>query len=356
MLTTQDAIKLLEQMIAIPSVSRSEDKTADLIFTFLQTQGIDVQRHYNNVWAKSKIFNPNKPTLLLNSHHDTVKPSSAYTNDPFSALHQDGKLYGLGSNDAGASVVSLIVTFCNYYEAVLPFNLLLLIGAEEEVMGEHGMRLMVPYFQENDIRIDMALVGEPTGLEAAVGERGLVVLDCYAHGVQGHAAREEGVNALYNAVEDIDILRHYYFDKVSPLLGDIKMTVTMIEAGTQHNIIPDVCHFVVDIRTTDAYTNEEVVAMLQAAMKSDVVPRSTRIRASSISEQHPLVQAALSNGKITYVSPTTSDMALMPFPSLKLGVGQSCRSHSADEFVLESEIAEGVEFYNKYIKTLSEII
>ena len=159
MLTTQDAIKLLEQMIAIPSVSRSEDKTADLIFTFLQTQGIDVQRHYNNVWAKSKIFNPDKPTLLLNSHHDTVKPSSAYTNDPFSALHQDGKLYGLGSNDAGASVVSLIVTFCNYYEAVLPFNLLLLIGAEEEVMGEHGMRLMVPYFQENDIRIDMALVG-----------------------------------------------------------------------------------------------------------------------------------------------------------------------------------------------------
>ena len=253
-------------------------------------------------------------------------------------------------------MVSLIVTFCNYYEAVLPFNLLLLIGAEEEVMGEHGMRLMVPYFQENDIRIDMALVGEPTGLEAAVGERGLVVLDCYAHGVQGHAAREEGVNALYKAVEDIDILRHYHFDKVSPLLGDIKMTVTMIEAGTQHNIIPDVCHFVVDIRTTDAYTNEEVVAMLQAAMKSDVVPRSTRIRASSISEQHPLVQAALSNGKITYVSPTTSDMALMPFPSLKLGVGQSCRSHSADEFVLESEIAEGVEFYNKYIKTLSEII
>ncbi len=355
MLTAKDAIALLEQMIAIPSMSRSEDKTADLIEVFLKAQKVNVQRLYNNVWAKCATFDAKKPTLLLNSHHDTVKPSAAYTKDPFTPVREAGMLFGLGSNDAGASVVSLIVTFCNYYHTPLPFNLLLLIGAEEEVMGEHGMRAMIPFFQEQGIKIDMALVGEPTGLDAAVGERGLVVLDAVAHGIQGHAAREEGVNAIYKAMEDINTLRHFHFNKVSPLLGDIKMTTTMIDAGTQHNIVPDTCHFVVDIRTTDAYTNEAVVAMLQALLQSEITPRSTRIRASAISEDHLLVRAAKMMKSKTYVSPTTSDMALMPFPSLKLGVGQSSRSHSADEFILETEIVKGVKYYNDYIKTLSVI-
>ena len=356
MLTAQDAIGLLEQMIATPSVSRSEDKVADLVFAFLHDRNIDVHRHYNNVWAMCRHYDQSKKTLLLNSHLDTVKPSSAYTLDPFQPLSKGDRLYGLGSNDAGASAVSLLTVFCNYYDIELPFNLLLLLGAEEEVMGEHGMREMIPFFQQHGINIDFALVGEPTGLDAAVGERGLVVLDAVAHGQQGHAARDEGVNAIYKALADIECIKNYRFEKVSPLLGDIRMTVTMIDAGTQHNVIPDTCHFVVDIRTTDAYTNEEVVDLLKASLESEVTPRSTRIRASAISEEHPLVQAAVRLGRKTYVSPTTSDMALMPFASLKLGVGQSCRSHSAAEYVLKSEIIEGVDFYNKYIKILSEIL
>ena len=345
---------LLEQMIATPSVSRSEENTAALIYDFLENQGVSCRRHHNNVWALNERYDAQKPTLLLNSHHDTVKPSQAYTVDPFVPLHKDGKLYGLGSNDAGASVVSLVVTFCNLYREELPFNLLLLIGAEEEVMGENGMRLMIPYFRDElKLRIDMALVGEPTGLDAAVGERGLVVLDCYAHGRQGHAARNEGDNAIYKAIRDIEMLRNFRWDKESPLLGAIKMTTTQIEAGFQHNVVPDVCHFVVDIRTTDAYSNEDVVAQLQQRMVSEAKPRSTRIHASAIDSAHVLVRTAVQLGRQTYVSPTTSDMAFMPFPSLKLGVGQSCRSHSADEYILESEIEEGVAFYHEYIKTLS---
>ena len=353
-LTSKDAIQLLEQMIATPSLSRSEENTADLIYQFLEEHGVKCQRHYNNVWALNARYDGNKPTILLNSHHDTVKPSQAYTVDPFTPLHKDGRLYGLGSNDAGASVVSLLVAFCNFYDRELPFNLLLLIGAEEEVMGEHGMRLMVPYFRdEAKVRIDMALVGEPTGLDAAVGERGLVVLDCYAHGKQGHAARNEGDNAIYKAVRDIEWLRDFRWEKESALLGSVKMTTTQIEAGFQHNVIPDLCHFVVDIRTTDAYTNEEIVATLQRQMVSEVKPRSTRIHASAIDDRHILVRTAVQLGRKTYVSPTTSDMALMPFPSLKLGVGQSCRSHSADEYILESEIEEGTAFYQEYINTLA---
>ena len=355
-MTAQDAISLLEQMIAIPSVSRSEEQVANFLYGYLQKQGVDVHRHYNNIWAMGNHYDPSRKTLLLNSHIDTVKPSAAYTNNPYLPVNDDDRLYGLGSNDAGASVVSLLTAFCNLYDVELPFNIILLLGAEEEVMGEHGMRAMVPFFQEQNIAIDMALVGEPTGLDAAVGERGLVVLDCVANGIQGHAARNEGINAIYKALEDIETIRHDHFDRTSSLLGDIKMTTTMIEAGMQHNVVPDKCHFVVDIRTTDAYTNEEVVAMLQTDLQSDVTPRSMRIRASAISETHPLVQAAIVLGRKTYVSPTTSDMALMPFPSLKLGVGQSFRSHSANEYVLKSEIAEGVDFYNQYINKLSDII
>lgn len=355
-LTPQDAILLLEHLIATSSVSREEDKTADIIFHYLQKQNISVNRHFNNVWAKNLYYDKAKPTLLLNSHHDTVKPSPAYTNPPFQPIHREGKIFGLGSNDAGASVVSLITTFCNYYDTHLPFNLLLLIGAEEEVMGEHGMREMLPYFKQQDIHIDMALVGEPTGLQAAVGERGLVVLDCTAHGKQGHAARNEGINAIYKAIEDIQKIQQFKFEKTSTLLGPIKMTATMIQAGVQHNVIPDTCTFVVDIRTTDAYSNEETVKILQEYLSSDLRPRSTRVHASAISLDHPLVLAAKATGSDTFISPTTSDMALMyDFPSLKLGIGESSRSHSADEFVFEQEIVDGVAYYNKYIENLAKV-
>ena len=350
-----DAIHLLEQMIAIPSVSRDEAGTAKLLYDFLCSQGVDAHLYYNNVWAAGKKWDPTKPTLLLCSHHDTVKPSAAYTRDPFKPTLEDGRLYGLGSNDAGAPAVALLTTFVNHYAVELPFNLLLEISAAEECMGEQGFRAMLPEFYRLGFHIDMALVGEPTGMQAAVGERGLVVLDGVAHGVQGHAARNEGVNALYIALDDIQRLRTFRFPKTSELLGDIKITVTQIQAGTQHNVIPDLCSFVVDIRTTDAYSNEEVVELLSKELKSEIAPRSTRVRASAISAEHPLVKAAVALGRETFVSPTTSEMALMPFPSLKMGPGESARSHKADEYVCLNEIKEGIEIYDKYIQCLATI-
>ena len=258
---------------------------------------------------------------------------------------ESDRLYGLGSNDAGASAVCLIQTFLTFRTRKLPFNLVLAVSAEEECMGEHGMRALLPALG----RIDMALVGEPTGMQAAAGERGLVVLDCTAHGKSGHAARGEGVNALYIALEDIARLRSFRFERESELLGPVGIAVTQIEAGTQHNVVPDTCRFVADIRTTDAYTNEETVEIL----RSDAVPRSTRIRASALGAEHPLMRAARAAGRTSYVSPTTSDMALMPFPSLKMGPGQSSRSHTADEFVLLTEIAEGIAVYENYIEKLA---
>ena len=356
MVTAQEAIALLDKLIATPSHSRKESATADILEAFLREKGIDVQRIHNNVWALCKHFDAAKPTLLLNSHHDTVKPSAAYTIDPYNPLHADGKIYGLGSNDAGASLVSLATIFCNNYNAELSYNIVLALTAEEEVMGEKGMRAMLPEFDRLGIRIDMALVGEPTGMNAAVGERGLLVFDATAHGVRGHAARNEGENALYKAIADIERLRNYRFERRSQLLGDINIAVTMISAGTQHNVVPHECKFVVDVRTTDAYTNEETVALLQSAVECDLIPRSTRVRASAISEEHPLVKAAATIGRERFVSPTTSDMALMPFPSLKMGVGESARSHSADEFVMENEIVEGIALYQKMINELNELI
>ena len=341
--SAQEAIALLDRLIATPSHSREESGTGDVIEAFLRAQGVDVQRIHNNVWARCVAFDSNKPTLLLNSHHDTVKPSAAYTFDPYTPLHRDGRIYGLGSNDAGASVVALAATFCQYYREELPFNLILALTAEEEVMGEKGMRAMLPELERQGSRI-------------AVGERGLLVFDATAHGRRGHAARNEGENALYKAIEDIERLRSYRFERCSELLGPINIAVTMISAGTQHNVVPDECRFVVDVRTTDAYTNEQTVELLQAAVECDLVPRSTRVRASAIGEDHPLVKAAKAIGRQTFVSPTTSDMALMPFPSLKMGVGVSSRSHSADEYVLKSEIEEGIELYDQLIQKLKETI
>ncbi len=347
----REAVALLDRLIAAPSPSRDEGATADLLFAFLEARGVAVRRLHNNVWARNAGFDPARPTLLLNSHHDTVKPAPSYTLPPFTPLHRDGRIYGLGSNDAGASVVALTAAFLHCHATgELPFNIVLALTAEEEITGPHGLRTLLPELGP----IDMALVGEPTGMHAAVGERGLVVLDGVAHGRTGHAARNEGINAIYRAMEDIDRLRNYRFGRRSELLGDIRVSVTQIEAGRQHNVVPDLCRFVVDVRTTDAYTNEETVELLRGAVSSDLVPRSTRIRASAIAEEHPLARAAAALGCERFVSPTTSDMAVLNgIPSLKMGPGQSSRSHTADEYVLESEIAEGIDLYIRYLARLA---
>lgn len=348
---TKEAVELLQALIATPSTSRDESRTGDLLFAFLADHGAAPERLYNNVWARAEGFDPRRPTLLLNSHHDTVRPAASYTRDPYAPTLEEGRLYGLGSNDAGASVVSLAETFLTFRTRRLPFNLVVALSAEEECMGEHGMRALLPALGP----IDMALVGEPTGMQAATGERGLVVLDCTAHGRSGHAARGEGINALYIAMDDIARLRTFRFERESQLLGPVGIAVTQIEAGTQHNVVPDTCRFVVDVRTTDAYSNEEVVEQLRAVLHSDVVPRSTRIRAAAVGDDHPLVRAARAVGRQTFVSPTTSDRTLMPFPSLKMGPGESARSHSADEFVLVAEVDEAITIYEQYIEQLAKL-
>ena len=347
----KEAVELLQALIATPSTSRDEARTGDLLFAFLADHGAAPERLYNNVWARAEGFDPRRPTLLLNSHHDTVRPAASYTRDPYAPTLEEGRLYGLGSNDAGASVVSLAETFLTFRTRRLPFNLVVALSAEEECMGEHGMRALLPALGP----IDMALVGEPTGMQAATGERGLVVLDCTAHGRSGHAARGEGINALYIAMDDIARLRTFRFERESQLLGPVGIAVTQIEAGTQHNVVPDTCRFVVDVRTTDAYSNEEVVEQLRAVLHSDVVPRSTRIRAAAVGDDHPLVRAARAVGRQTFVSPTTSDRTLMPFPSLKMGPGESARSHSADEFVLVAEVDEAITIYEQYIEQLAKL-
>ena len=349
---TAEAIDLLKTLIATPSPSRDEGPTADLLFAFLAERGAAPERLANNVFAHSAGFDPARPTLMLNSHHDTVRPAPSWTRDPYAPIVEDGRLYGLGSNDAGASVVALTAVFLALRTRPLPFNLLLALTAEEECSGERGVRALLPVLGP----IDMALVGEPTGMRAAVGERGLVVLDCEAHGVSGHAARGEGVNALYLALDDIARLRALRFERESSLLGPIGITATQITAGTQHNVVPDRCRFVVDIRTTDAYTNEETVGILRAAMHSQAVPRSTCIRASALADNHPLVGAARAAGLETYVSPTTSDRTLMPFPALKMGPGESARSHTADEYVLVAEVEQGVRIYTEYLEKLAAIL
>ena len=345
-----EAVELLKQLIATPSRSRDEARTADLLHAFLAQRGAAPERLANNVWARAEGFDPARPTLLLNSHHDTVRPAASYTRDPYAPTVEDGKLYGLGSNDAGASVVCLLETFLTFRTRPLPFNLVLGISAEEECMGENGIRALLPVLG----KVDMALVGEPTGMQAATGERGLVVLDCTAHGRSGHAARGEGINALYIALEDIARLRGFRFERESALLGPIGLAVTQIEAGTQHNVVPDTCRFVVDIRTTDAYTNEETVELLRAAIRSEAVARSTRIRAVALDDHHPLMRAARAAGRTAFVSPTTSDRTLMPFPALKMGPGESSRSHAADEYIRLAEIEDGIAVYMDYIEHLAK--
>ena len=353
-----NAIELLQRLIAIPSLSGNEEGTAEILAAELAERGVEVRRHHNNVWALSRGYDASKPTLMLNSHQDTVKPSAAYTRNPFEPTIEDGRLYGLGSNDAGASLVALLTTFCNNYDTSdAPYNLILALTAEEENMGERGMRSFLPHLREEGIKVDMVLVGEPTSMQAATAERGLVVLDCVAHGKSGHAARNEGENAIYKAMCDIERLRNFHFERCSEQLGEIKISVTQISAGTQHNIVPDECRYVADVRTTDAYSNEEVVALLQGAIEGEAKPRSTRVRASAIALDHPLVRAARAIGRKTFISPTTSDRAIMQgLAALKMGVGESSRSHTADEYVLLSEIEEGIAIYQQLLNELKNTI
>ena len=345
-----EAVALLKQLIGTPSFSKEESQTASLLTVFLGENHIAHSRTDNNVWALNQYFDEKKPVILLNSHHDTVKPNPAYTRNPFEPSECEGKLYGLGSNDAGGCVVSLLAAFRYFYERRdLKYNLAIAITAEEEISGKKGIESILNRLP----KIDFAIIGEPTLMNMAIAEKGLMVLDGVAHGVAGHAAREEGDNALYKALKDIEWFRSYQFPKVSEALGPVKMSVTMIQAGQQHNVIPAECRFTVDVRITDAYTPEEVLDIIRQHVQSEVTPRSMRMRPSSIDKNHPIVKAAIKLGKKLYGSPTTSDQALIPAPSVKIGPGDSARSHSADEFIYLKEIKEGIEMY---IGLLEEVI
>ena len=345
------AIDLLKQLIATPSFSKEEDNSSALIKVFLENNGVKAEQHLYNIWAKNKYFDINKPTILLNSHHDTVKPNKGYTLDPFSPIERDGKLFGLGSNDAGGSLVSLIATFLYYYEKEnLQYNIILAATAEEEISGHNGIEALLPHLG----KIDCAIVGEPTQMQMAVAEKGLMVLDCTTNGRAGHAAREEGENAVYKAVKDIGWFSSFKFDKVSDLLGPVKMSVTVIETDNKaHNVVPAQCRFVVDCRVNELYTFEEMLEIIRSNVQSEIKPRSTRLRSSAIALSHPLVKAGLKMGRSYYGSPTTSDKALMDFPSLKIGPGDSARSHTADEYIYMVEIKNGIDLY---IQLLNQLI
>ena len=346
-----DAVEVLSSLIRIPSFSKEEDGTAGYLAKFLSEKDIIVKRVGNNVLALNSYYDERKPTILLNSHHDTVKPNSAYTKDPFHPEVVDGKLFGLGSNDAGGCLVSLLMTFLHFYNNEnLQYNLAYAATAEEEISGANGIQSALPYLP----KIDFALVGEPTLMQMAVAERGLMVLDCKALGRAGHAARNEGENAIYKAMMDIEWMYCYRFEKVSDLLGPVKMSVTSIEtANKAHNVVPAECSYVVDVRVNELYTSEEVLDLIQNSVQSEVKARSTRLRSSMISLDHPVVKAGLSMGKTYYGSPTTSDKALMPFPALKIGPGDSARSHTADEFIYVDEIGQGI---SDYVQLLKQVI
>ena len=339
---TSEFIALLKELIRIRSFSREEDQTADLIQQFFQAKGFFPERSGNNIWLKSSTFQKDLPTVLLNSHHDTVKPNKGYTRDPFLAEEVDDKLYGLGSNDAGGCLVSLLAAFLHFEEhSILPFNLVFVASAEEEISGENGVASILDQLPP----INFAIVGEPTLLNLAIAEKGLIVLDCLAKGKAGHAARNEGVNAIYEALGDIKWFETFEFPEESDALGPVKMTVSQIEAGQQHNVVPAECRFVVDVRTTDAYTNQETLEIIQSKVRCKVKARSTRLNPSGVAKAHPILKAAEKLSLKTYGSPTLSDQALMPFDSVKFGPGDSARSHMADEYIYLHEIEKGIEGY-----------
>lgn len=346
---TQEAVKLLCRLVEIPRTSREEKDAANMLEEYMKNDcGMDVKREGNNLWCMASGYEKNRPTLMLNAHIDTVKATSAWKHDPHRATTEGDTIYGLGTNDDGASLVSLLQVFRILKDEQLPYNLLLALSAEEEVSGKNGMEYLLTKLP----KIDVALVGEPTGMHPAVAEKGLMVLDLTAHGVSGHAARNEGDNAIYHAVEDISWLKDYRFPKESPLLGPVKMTVTIVNAGTQHNVIPSECHFTVDVRSNELYSNEDIFNTVRENVKSEVKARSFRLSSSRIDMHHPLVKKAISLGRKPFGSPTLSDQALMRFPSMKMGPGESSRSHTADEFIKIGEIREAIAIYQSMLRDL----
>ena len=345
----KDSTKLLKELIATPSYSKEEDKTAKILQQFLEDHNIPTEQHKNNIWATNKHFDEEKPTILLNSHHDTVKPNSGYSKDPFTPVVEDGKLFGLGSNDAGGPLVSLIATFVHFYEEEnLDYNLLFAASAEEEISGDNGIVSILDKMPG----VNCAIVGEPTQMRMAVAEKGLMVLECTAKGISGHAARNEGENAIYKAVQDIEWFRSYEFPKNSEALGPVKMTVTEVHAGSQHNVVPDACNFTVDVRSTDAYSNEEILEIIKNSIDAKIHPRSIRLNPSFMPLDHPIVKAGQELGLEQYGSPTLSDQAFLSVPSLKIGPGKSARSHTADEFIRLDEIEEGIETYSRLLRSV----
>jgi acetylornithine deacetylase len=337
-----DSVSLLKELISIPSISKEESMTARCIYSWLLNKGTLPEYAGNNVWCKNKYFDNSKQNLLLLSHHDTVRAAKSYTRDPFTPEVVEGKLFGLGSNDAGGPLVTLMGLFVYLYNHEnLPFNLILCAAAEEEISGKNGLELALKSLPE----IDFAIVGEPTGMNAAVSEKGLMVCDCISHGVTGHAAREEGINAITIAMQDIDWVNSFKFPQESPDLGPVKMTVAMIQGGVKHNVIPERCEFVIDVRTTDAYSNNEVLEIMQQNMQSDVKARSTRLQPSNVSLSNPFIQALHKENIKTFGSSTMSDQALLSCPSVKFSPGESARSHTADEYIYLSEIENGLNFF-----------
>ncbi len=347
---TQEAIDLLKSLIETPSFSREESGTADLIQKFFTGKGIVTQRENKNVWVQNRFFDSQKPSILLNSHHDTVKPNSGYTKDPFHATVENDKLYGLGSNDAGGCLVSLIAAFLTFYNSDLPYNLIFAATAEEEISGKDGISSIISKLPE----FELAIVGEPTLLQMAVAEKGLLVIDAVVKGKAGHAARVEGENAIYKALADLNVIRDFKFERVSPYLGESKVTATIIQSGSQHNVIPDTCNFTLDVRVTDSYTLEEALDELRNALKADLQPRSLRLNPSKVPAGHKVLEVGKTMGREFYGSPTLSDQALIPYPSVKIGPGDSARSHTADEYIYLSEIENGIQVYisllNQYMK------
>ena len=336
-----DAVELLKKLIATPSISRNEKDAADIMEQTIRSYGFEPQREANNLWIIDPHYDESRPTLLLNAHIDTVKPVASWSRDPFSPDVEDGVLYGLGSNDCGGGLCSLLQIFRMLTEKPQSYNLIYLASAEEEVSGKDGITRALPLIPH----IDLAIVGEPTGMNPAVAEKGLMVLDVIAHGKSGHAARNEGVNAIYEALDDMRWIRDYKFEKVSEFLGPTKMTLTVVNAGTQHNVIPDKCTMLVDIRTNEFYDNEEVYEFIRQHLKSEVKAHSFRLKSSRIDPEHPLIRKCVAMGMKPFGSPTLSDQALMHFPSFKLGPGESSRSHSANEFIRISEIRDAIAKY-----------
>ena len=341
------AVALLQQLIATPSFSTQEQDTAEVLEGLFHMMGIPCQRQGHNVWARARHWREGKPVVLLNSHHDTVQPAAGWQRHPFTPTLEDDRLYGLGSNDAGGPLVSLIAAFIHFYQREdLPFNLILAATAEEEISGLNGIAALLGELPP----ITLGIIGEPTQMQMAIAERGLMVIDAAAKGKAGHAARGEGVNAIYLALEDIAWIRGYQFEKVSPLLGPVKATVTQVQAGYQHNVVPDTCTYVIDVRTQECYTNAEVLGLLQRHTQAELKPRSLRLNPSGIPDSHPIVQAGLSLGLSAFGSPTLSDQALCLFPTVKIGPGDSARSHTADEYIAISEIEAGIEIYIRLLE------